>query len=177
MKALGAALLILLSASLHAGEFRVATGAGMLATNGAEFQVGYRPGGDSHWVYAIQYTRWAEDFDDPFTGNPITRTTHKRIGPQVSYLFHPERRHHWYVGVSVLQWSKAEHSLVTGETGTDKKTSPYFGGGYTGTLGKWFYYNAGVFLSPGVHMKTETSVSSEEDSGAIDGQLQIGLRF
>ena len=65
-----------------------------------------------------------------------------------------------------------------GEVGTGSTTAPFFGGGYTGSIGRAsFYYNAGLFISPGAKVNTSTSVSSEEDSGGFDVQLQLGVAF
>jgi hypothetical protein len=83
----------------------------------------------------------------------------------------------WYLGVSLLRWSRTEVSLVTGASSSDSVVAPFFGGGYTGHLGKHAYYNAGIFLSPGTELKTNTGVSSEESSGGFDIQLQMGILF
>jgi hypothetical protein len=80
------------------------------------------------------------------------------------------------VGASLLRLSRKERSLITGEVGTDSSTALFVGGGFMGSI-DWFYYNAGFFLAPGVKLHTSTSVSSEDQSGAFDIQLQVGIRF
>jgi len=169
--------LALAAAPLRAGEFRVGVGVFTFAEDGADLLVSYRPEG-SRFAWGYRYVRWTDTFEDPFTGNKLTKTTSTLDGPVLNYLFRPEARGTWYLGVSVLRWSKAERSLITGEVGTGSTTAPFFGGGYTGSIGRSsFYYNAGLFISPGAKVNTSTSVSSEEDSGGFDVQLQLGVAF
>ena len=80
------------------------------------------------------------------------------------------------VGGAVFRCSKRETSLITGEVGRDSATGVLVGGGFGGCV-KWFTYGVGVYLGPGIHLKTQTSVSSEDDSGVIYGQLHVGVRF
>lgn len=77
----------------------------------------------------------------------------------------------------MYRWSKREESLVTGEVSRAVTTAPFLGGGYTRTLGRHAYFNLGLYLGPGAKVSTKTSVSSEDDSGAFDIQIQIGARF
>lgn len=148
----------------------------MFAPAGADFALGYRPGG-SHWFLGLRYVSWIDTFSDPFTGNELTETTNTMGGGFVDYLFDAQSGMGWYVGLEVLRWSKSEHSLMTGETGSDEVVAPFFGGGYMWGFGEHFYADAGMFLAPGAQLSTSTSVSSEEDSGGFDIRLQVGFRF
>jgi hypothetical protein len=171
------ALALALAASpLWAGQVMVGVGVFTLVEDGVDLQLSYRPE-RSHFMYGYKYTRWTDRFDDPFTGRGLTKTTSTLTGPTVSYLFRPEWRGTAYLGVSLLRWSKTERSLITGEAGSDSTTAPFFGGGFTGRMGEYFYYNVGLFLSPGAKLSTKTSVSSEEDSGGFDVQLHLGMAF
>lgn len=148
----------------------------MFAPGGADFALGYRPGG-SHWFLGLRYVRWIDTFSDPFTGNELTETTNTMEGGFADYLFDAQSGLGWYVGLEVLRWSKSEHSLITGETGSDELVAPFLGGGYMWGLGEHCYVDAGMFLAPGAQLSTSTSVSSEEDSGGFDIRLQVGFRF
>ena len=170
------AALVLGPPSLRAQEFRLGLGVFTVAKNGLDLQADIRPKA-SHWQAGFKYVHWKDTSKDPFTGRVLTETTQTRVGPFVNYLFHPEASGTWYLGGSVLRWSKEELALLTNEVGRASTTSPYVGGGYTGTLGRHFYYNLGLTLSPGARLNTQTSVSSEQDSGAFDIQAQVGLRF
>lgn len=172
------ALVLGLAASpLRAGQFTIGVGVFTLVEDGADLQLSYRPE-QSHFAWGYRYLRWTDTFEDPFTGRKLTKTTTTMAGPAATYLFSPEAPRSWYLGVSVLRWSKAERSLVTGEIGTGSTTAPFFGGGYSGSIGTSpFHYNLGLFVSPGAKVNTSTSVSSEEDSGAFDVQLQLGIAF
>jgi hypothetical protein len=161
---------------VRAQEFRAGIGVYILAKDGLDLQVGYRPK-QSHWQFGYRYVQWTDKFEDPFTDRRLTETTQSMTGPLVAYLFRPESRGTWYVGASVLQWSKRERSLITGEVDRASTTAPFVGGGYTRAPGKHFYFNLGLYLSPGTKLSTRTSVSSEEDSGAFDIQIQMGVAF
>ena len=157
-------------------ELRVGLGIFFLATDGVDLLVSCRPAG-SHWQLGYRYVRYTDVFNDPYIGAELTRTTDTLQGPQVNYLFRPEETTSWYLGVSVLRWSRTERSTVTGASDTDAITAPFFGGGWTASLGKHAYFNIGMFLSPGAELKTDTGVSSEEQSGGFDIQLQLGAVF
>lgn len=172
-----AALVVALAAApLQAAELRAALGAFVLGQNGMDLTFSYR-GASSHWQYGIRYLTWVDTFSDPFTGNDLTETTNTMQGVFVDYLFDPESGAGWYVGVEALQWSKAEHSLLTLETGTDSVVAAYFGGGYLWTFGERWYWDLGMFIAPGAELSTSTSVSSEEDSGGFDIRVQFGVVF
>jgi hypothetical protein len=160
----------------HPAEVRLGLGIFFVAPDGVDLTVSFIPR-DSHWQFGYRYVRWTDTFDDPYTGRGLTRTTDDMQGPFVNYLFHPEENGTWYLGMSLLRWSRTEASLVTGASSSDSVVAPFFGGGYTGHLGKHAYYNAGIFLSPGTELKTNTGVSSEESSGGFDIQLQMGIVF
>jgi len=157
-------------------EFRVGLGILFLATDGVDLLVSYRPAG-SHWQFGYRYVRYTDAFNDPYVYAELTRTTDTMQGPQVNYLFRPEETTSWYLGISVLRWSRTEVSTVTGASESAAVTAPFFGGGWTAHLGKHAYFNIGIFLSPGAELKTDTGVSSEESSGGFDIQLQLGVVF
>jgi hypothetical protein len=160
----------------HPAEVRLGLGIFFVAPDGVDLTVSFIPP-DSHWQFGYRYVRWTDTFDDPYTGRGLTRTTEDMQGPFVNYLFHPEENGTWYLGVSLLRWSRTEVSLVTDASSSDSVVAPFYGGGYTGHMGRHAYYNAGIFLSPGTELKTNTGVSSEESSGGFDIQLQIGIVF
>jgi hypothetical protein len=167
---------LLLASPAQAAEFRIGIGAFLLAPNGADFQISIRPD-QSHWMYGYRFVRWTDTFEDPFTGRGLTESTETKTGPLVSYLFNIEKDSTFYLGASLLQWSRTEKSLMTGESDTASTTALFWGGGFTGRLGSLVYYNVGIFLSPGTSLSTRTSVSSEDDSGAFDVQAQLGISF
>jgi hypothetical protein len=157
-------------------ELRVGLGILFLATDGVDLLVSYRPAGSS-WQLGYRYVRYTDALNDPIIYAELTRTTDTMQGPQVNYLFRPEETTSWYLGISVLKWSRTEVSTVTGASDSASVTAPFFGGGWTAHLGKHAYFNIGIFLSPGAELKTDTGVSSEESSGGFDIQLQLGLVF
>jgi hypothetical protein len=169
-------LLALGTTCLQAQEFRAGVGLFTLGKEGLDLQMDVRPK-LSHWQVGIKYVHWMDTSRDPFTGRKLTETTQTKVGPFVNYLFRPDSWGTWYLGGSVLRWSKAEQSMYTGEVGKASTTSPYVGGGFTGSMGRHFYFNMGLFLSPGAQLKTQTSVSSEQDSGGFDIQIQVGAKF
>lgn len=170
-------LFSLLSPTLAlAGEFRAGAGLFMLAPKGTDLQVGYQVG-RSPWVLGFRHAQWTDTFHDPFTGRALSDTTTSLTGPCLSYLFRPDARGSWYLEGTLYRWRKRETSLVFGDSHTDATTAPAFGGGYTHAIGRWFYWNAGLVLSPGTKLNTQTSTGSEEDSGTFDFQIQVGVRF
>jgi hypothetical protein len=169
-------ILLLGSALLQAQDFRVGAGVFLLADQGQDFQISFRPA-SSHWQFSYRHVQWRDHFNDPFTGRRLTETTETRTGPLVDYLFSPQSPGSWYLGGAVLRWSKREESLLTGEVDRVATTAPFIGGGYARTLGRHVYFNLGLYLSPGTRLSTRTSVSSEDDSGAFDIQIQLGARF
>ncbi len=154
----------------------IGVGPFILGEDGADFQVSFRPD-RSHWLFGYRYIRWTDRFEDPFTSRGLTKTTETKSGPLVCYLFNIEKRGSFYLGVSLLQWSRTEKSLVTGASDSASVTALFWGGGYMGRLGSFGYYNAGIFLSPGTQLNTNTGVSSEETSGGFDLQAHLGLAF
>jgi len=174
--ALQSLILALAASPLQAGQFLMAMGALTLAEDGVDLQLGYRPD-QSHWVYGYRYVRWTDTSRDPFFGRALTKSTTTMSGPSASYLFRPESRGSWYVGASILKVSRTERALLTGEEGRDSTTALFFGGGFMGSFGKSGFYNLGLLLSPGTKLVTRTSVSSEEETGLLDAQAQIGLSF
>lgn len=171
------ALSCLLSHPAVADEFTVAVGVFNFAEAGADIQASYRVD-QSHWQYGYRYVSWADTFHDPYTGNAHSKTTETLTGPIVNYLFRNESRHSPYVGVSLLKWTRTETPLlVVAPSSTQSTTDLYFGGGYMGRFGSAGYYNAGMYLSPTAEMKTQTAISSSEQSGNFDIQLQVGLAW
>ncbi len=162
--------------SPHRAEFRLGLGVFFFAPEGVDLHAGFLPK-NSRLQYGYRYVRWTDTFDDPFTGNELTKTTETLQGPQVNYLFRPEKRGTWYVGASVLQWSKTEAAMMNGVSDSDSVIAPFFGGGYTRRLGKHVYFNTAMFLGPGAQLETNTGVSSEESSGGFDIQIQLGALF
>lgn len=170
-------VLLSLCNSAFADEFTVALGVFNLASGGSDFQASYRMG-QSHWQYGFRYVGWTDTFHDPYTGNAHSKTTETLTGPIVNYLFKNESRHTPYVGVSLLKWSRTETPLILpGPSDTASTTDLYFGGGYMGRFLAMGYYNAGMYLSPTAKMKTQTAISSTEQSGNFDIQLQLGLAW
>jgi len=167
-----ALLLTFAGPPLPAGEFRIGIGPFIFAEDGLDFQVSYRPE-QSHWQYGLRILRYTDEFN--FYGTTLTKTTTTQVGPTFSYLFTPEQRGSWYLGVSLLYWEQIEKSSRTGTSGKDSTTAPFFGGGYTRKIGTAGYFNVGLFLTP-VSLSTRTADSSEESTGA-DVQLQLGFAF
>jgi len=161
--------------SPHPAELRIGFGIFFVAPDGVDLLVSFSPA-NSRWQLGYRYVRWTDTFNDPFTGRELTETTETMQGPQVNYLFRPEQNSTWYLGVSVLRWSRTEVHLVTGASDSDSVTSPFFGGGYTGHIGKHVFYNLGMFLTA-ADLKTDTGASSDESSGGFDIQLQLGVVF
>ncbi len=176
MKRLRIALLMLGLVTLRAQEVRVGLGVFTFAKSGVDLQADLRPK-LSHWQVGFKYVHWIDTSRDPFTDRVLTETSQTRVGPFVNYLFRPDASGSWYLGGAVLRWSKAEQARFTGEVGRASITSPYLGGGFTGTMGRHFFYNVGLTLSPGARLTTQTSVSSETDSGGFDIQILTGFRF
>lgn len=117
-------------------------------------------------------------FHDPFTGRELTETTESLSGPIINYLFHPESDGSYYLGFSLLTWSRTEKALViTSAPGSASTTDPYFGGGYSGSMGKFGFYKWGFYLGPTAELNTQTAVSSEQSHGNFDTQIQIGISF
>jgi hypothetical protein len=165
-------LALLLAASpARAGEFRLGLGAFVLA-GGADVSVSYRPD-RSHWQFGYKYARWTDEFDDPFTGHLLTRDTTTMTGPVVCYLIDIDAEETWYLGFSWLRCSLAETASLTGEKDRDDAQALCLGGGYTGRLGKSFYYDLGLFFS-GASLHTATSVS-ETENAVMDLVLQLGM--
>jgi hypothetical protein len=158
------------------GETRLGLGVFFFAPSGVDLQAGYQFG-ESPWAVELRYVRWTDTFHDPFTGHALSETTESHTGLLGMYLFQPRSRGSWYVQGGLVRWEKEEKSLINGDTSPTATTSPAIGGGYTHAIGTSFYWNAGLFLSPGVTMNTKTSTGSESDSGAFDIQLQVGVRF
>lgn len=177
LKILLTSLLMLHSTGGLAEGIRVAVGLFSLAKDGADIQINFRPA-QSHYQFGYKYTRWTDVFHDPFTGRALTETTQSMSGPILNYLFHPESDSSYYIGASLLNWSRTEKALlITTPAGSASTTDLYFGGGYTGSIGEFGYYNLGMYLSPSAKLNTQTTVSSEESSGGFDIQIQAGLAF
>ncbi len=171
MRSVLAALALTIAAPLHAAEWRVAVGVFMF--QGVDVQLSVRPE-QSRWQYSLRAVRYTEEWETA-SGTSLSETTTTKVGPQLNYLFSPEARGSWYLGVSLLKWTQRESSPRTGTSGKDETTAPFFGGGYSGRLGTRMFYNFGILLSP-AELSTETADSAEQSTGA-DVQLQLGLAF
>ncbi len=156
-------------------NFYIGVGPFIFAEDGADFLLVFRPG-QSHWLFGYRFIRWSDRFEDPFTGRELTKETDTKTGPLVGYLFNIEKSGSFYLGVSLLQWSRTLESLVTGESDKASVTALFGGGGYMGRLGP-LYYNAGIFLSPGTQLHTEASGNTDDVSGAFDLQFHLGIAF
>lgn len=161
---------------LSPANWYLGVGVFVFAENGLDFQIGIRPD-QSHWLYGWRFVRWTDTSKDPFTGRELTKSTETKTGPLLWYLFDIEGGGSFYLGASLLRWSRTEKSLVTGESDTASTTGLFWGGGYLSRLSSAVYFNIGIFLSPGTRLSTKTSVSSEDTSGAFDVQLQLGMAF
>lgn len=170
-------VLFVYASASDAGNFQAGIGLFALAKNGADVALSYRQP-ESHYQFGMKYTHWTDVAHDPFTGRVLDETHQTLTGPIVNYLFHPEASSSGYIGVSILQWTHtiSPRQIVTPDH-TVRTVDPYFGGGYSGQLGRTFYYNAGFYLSPTAKIDNQTPVSSETQGGNFDIQLQIGLTF
>lgn len=133
---------------------------------------------ESPWRFGWEYGRApAHTSDDPFTGRPLTREVESSTGPFFQYQLKPSARRGWYLGASLLRWSRKETSLTQGDSSTASTTDLYFGGGYLVRLGGHVLFNAGMLIAPGARLTTKTSTSSTEDSGAFDLQFTVDVAF
>ncbi|HEY6095769.1 MAG TPA: hypothetical protein VIU93_12535 [Gallionellaceae bacterium] len=176
--AMGACLMWLQIGSPRADELQLMLGAGIFAKDGAEWQINYRQS-DSRFQFGYRYVRWKEVTEDPFTGRPIAENPASMTGPLVNYQFTPEDSSTFYVGVELLKWTRTEIALnVVLPPDTESTTDLYFGGGFSGRIGRHFVYNLGLYLSPSAQLNTRLSNgNSTESSGNLDGQVQIGVMF
>ena len=168
---LAALVLTLASASVHAGETRLAVGA-LTFGPGLDLHLTWRAE-ESHWQLGLRAVRYSDEFQ--FYGESLTETTTTMAGPTLNYLFTPHSHASWYIGASLLYWEQREKSLRTGTSGEDSAVAPFFGAGYTGRLGRTGFYNMGLFVSP-VELTTQTADSLTTGNGA-DVQLQLGFAF
>jgi hypothetical protein len=159
---------------LHPADFRL--GLGVFFVAGTDLWAGFLPR-NSRWQFGYRYVLWNDTFEDPYTGRELTETTESLQGPQVNFLFRPEKRGTWYLGTSALQWSKSETAKANGVTDSASVTSLFLGGGYTHRLGKHVYWSGAMFLAPWADLSTDTGASSDESSGGFDVQIQIGGAF
>jgi hypothetical protein len=166
---LAALVLTLASASVHAGETRLAVGALTFAP-GLDLHLTWRAE-ESRWQLGLRAVRYSDEFQ--FYGESLTTTT--MAGPTLNFLFTPHSHASRYLGASLLYWEQREKSLRTGTSGEDSAVAPFFGAGYTGRLGRTGFYNMGLFVSP-VELTTQTADSLTTGNGA-DVQLQLGIAF
>lgn len=170
-------LLVPLRALAETENLWIGVGVFALAKDGADFQVSFRLPENPYQI-GYQYVRWTDVFHDPFTNRALTETTQSMEGPILNYMFQPKADRSFYAGVSLLNWSRTEKALlISTPSGSASTTDLYFGGGYTGSIGDFGYFNLGMYLSPSAKLNTQTTVSSEESSGGFDIQLQAGLAF
>ena len=168
-----AVALAIAAPAVHAAEWRFGAGIFMLSAESVDLHLSVRPE-NSRWQFGVRALRYTDEWETG-TGMSIGKTTTSKVGPQVNYLFSPESHASWYLGVSVMKWLQEEGSSRTGTKGRDETVAPFFGGGYSGRLGKAGYYNLGMFLSP-AKLSTQTADTAEESTGA-DVQVQLGLAF
>jgi hypothetical protein len=161
------------TAVVHAAEWRIAAGIFMLSEDGIDVHVSVRPE-QSRWQLGVRALRYTEEWETT-SGTSVSKTTTTKAGPQINYLFSPHERGSWYLGVSVMKWIQEEKSSRTGTRGRDQTTAPFFGGGYSGRIAGFGYYNLGLFFSP-ASLSTQTADTAEETTGA-DVQVQFGLAF
>ena len=159
--------------ALNAAEWRVGTGVYLLSDDGIDLHLSVRPE-ESRWQFGVRALRYTDVWQTG-AGTPVGKTTTMMVGPQLNYLFSPGSARSWYVGVSVMRWTQDETSARTGTRGRTETTAPFFGGGYSGRMGKLGYYNLGAFFSP-AKLSTQTADTAEESTGA-DMQLQLGFAF
>lgn len=176
MRILAIAPLALAVLPLAAGEFRAGVGAFVAAPQGADFTLGYAPG-EGRWSFGWRYVQWVDRKNDPFTGRALSDVRESRTGPLVSLSFRPRSRGSFYLAAAIYRYAKRETSRVFGDSGSDSTTAPAAGGGYRHALGAWGFYDVGILLSPGIHLRTQTSTGAEDDSGGFDGMAQIGVRL
>ncbi len=170
--------LLLLSTALLAQsrpEWHLSCSPIALALGDQDVLVAVKPPG-SHWRFGFTYQRYTNVFRDPFTGRRLSETLDTRMGPLAVYVWRPQAVFSPMAGGALFHCTKQETSLVTGEAARDATTGPFLGGGFGGCKGA-FTYALGIYLGPGLKLKTQTSTGSEEDSGIIYGQLHIGVRF
>jgi hypothetical protein len=169
--------LLPLCQTANAGEVDVALGIFNIARDGGDIQLNYRAD-KNHWQYFLRYMQFEDLFIDPYSGNQHSKTWDSLFGPGVNYLFLNESRHSAYVGISLLEWTRTETPiLVSGPSMTASRWDPYFGGGYQGRFGRNGYYNAGIFIAPTASLETQIAISSTEQSGNFDIQLQVGFAW
>jgi hypothetical protein len=165
---------LLLAAPATAQEVRVALGAFTL-TGGMDFQLNFRPD-QSHLMFGFRYNSWEDEFEDPFTGRVLDKTQNTMLGPTLCYLFDIASDRTWYIGASILEWSKElQETGAGGQSDSTSVTAPFFGGGYMGEVGVNGFYNIGMFIS-GAELTLETGSTFEQQTG-IDFQLQLGFVF
>ena len=165
---------LLLSAPANAVETRVALGVFIL-TGGIDLQLNFRPE-QSHWMFGLRHLTYEDEFEDPFTGRVLDKTDVTMTGPIVTYLINIDSGSTWYVGASMLSWSKKlREEGVGGQSDEASVTAPFFGGGYMGKLGDAGYYNVGMFLSS-AELTLETEYTFDQETG-IDVQAQLGFVF
>jgi len=175
--ALLGSFLLLGSQSASATEFDLALGIFNFARSGGDFQLNLRPE-NSHWQAFIRYVQYEDLFVDPYSGNQHSKTWNSLFGPGINYIFQHQSRQSYYVGISLLEWTRTETPiLISSPSMTASRWDPYFGGGYQGRFGRRGYFNAGIFIAPAAELHTQTAISSEDQSGNFDIQLQIGLAW
>ena len=165
---------LLLASPANAMETRVALGVFTL-DGGTDLQLNFRTD-QSHWMFGLRHLNYVEEFDDPFTGHVMDKTDVTMTGPIVTYLIDIDSNATWYLGASILSWSKKlREEGVGGQSDEGSTTAPFFGGGYMGKFGGAGYYNVGLFFS-GAELTLETEYTFSEQTG-IDLQAQLGFMF
>jgi hypothetical protein len=129
---------------------------------------------ESRWYFGWEYANsYPYTYSDPNNGRPLTETSEFATGPFAHYRFRRGTRSSWYLGASLLEWSRTETSLVFGDRVTETSIDPYVGGGFVGTLTKHFLFNGALLLAPWAHMEYATSGSSFETDGNLNIQLML----
>jgi len=175
--ALLGSLILMNSLPACAEEVDLALGIFNLARRGADIQLNLRPD-KSHWQYFLRYVQFEDLFVDPYSGNQHSKTWNSLFGPGINYLFQKGSRQSFYAGIALLEWTRTETPiLVSSPSMTASRWDPYFGGGYQGRFGSSGYFNVGMFIAPTASLHTQTAISSEDQSGNFDVQLQIGFAW
>lgn len=173
-----AGLLYMLPA--HASGEAIRIGVGLHIFCGTDFEGSLRLPQTPYQVGFI-YQSCTSHTTDPFSGHPLTDEVESSSGPFVNYLFSPDDKSTFYVGIAMFTWSRTETYLVAnappGPPGSASTTDLYFGGGYTTDWGEFGYTNFGLYSSPTAKLETKTVGSSTTSSGGFGLQGRIGLRF
>jgi len=151
-------------------HFNAALGIFNLVGSGTDIQINYR-GEQSHWQYGLRYVEGRDVFVMRFFENS-PHYIDNLTGPVAYYLFRKESKSSLYIGFAWYQWRR-EEIPPTGPSFSGTSTNLYWGGGYMGHFASSGYFNIGILIAP----QAKISTPYLEQSGILDGQLQIGIEF